>query len=63
VFKVIRDGGINLTFRRNFGNEEAQEWEDLQATNAPWRGSFISRAGFSEMVPGKIWRVFDFFTL
>jgi hypothetical protein len=22
--------GINLTFRRNFGNEEAQEWEDLQ---------------------------------
>jgi hypothetical protein len=30
VFKVLRDGGIKLTFRRNFGNVEDQEWEDLQ---------------------------------
>jgi hypothetical protein len=30
VFKVLRDGGINLTFRRNFGNVEDQEWENLQ---------------------------------
>jgi hypothetical protein len=25
VFKVMRDGGIKLTFRRNFGNVEEQE--------------------------------------
>jgi hypothetical protein len=30
VFNVTRDGGINLTFKRNFGNEEEQECEDLQ---------------------------------
>jgi hypothetical protein len=30
VFKVLRDRGINLTFRRNFGVVEEQEWEDLQ---------------------------------
>jgi hypothetical protein len=30
VSKVLRDGGINLTFRRNFGDVEDQEWEDLQ---------------------------------
>jgi hypothetical protein len=29
VHKVLRDGGLNLTFRRNFRPSHTIEWEDL----------------------------------
>ena len=29
VFQVLDEGDINLSFRRNFGDEEAIEWEEL----------------------------------
>jgi hypothetical protein len=29
VYKVLRGRGINLTFRRNFGEKEKEEWDEL----------------------------------
>lgn len=29
VFEVLEQGDINLTFRRNFGDREMIEWEEL----------------------------------
>jgi hypothetical protein len=31
VFKIINNGSINLTFRRNFGDSHVQEWAKLSA--------------------------------
>jgi hypothetical protein len=31
VFKIINNGSINLTFRRNFGDSHVQEWAKLFA--------------------------------
>jgi hypothetical protein len=28
--RVLRGGGINLTFRRNFGDQERAEWDELE---------------------------------
>jgi hypothetical protein len=28
--KVLKNGSINLTFRRNFGEEEQEEWDGLR---------------------------------
>jgi hypothetical protein len=30
VARVLDGGGINLSFRRNFGREEILEWEELE---------------------------------
>jgi hypothetical protein len=42
VFKTLRNGSINLTFRRNFGDKHDQEWatlpsliEETTLTNIP----------------------------
>jgi hypothetical protein len=31
VSRVLRGGGINLTFRRNFNTSEMGEWDDLES--------------------------------
>jgi hypothetical protein len=30
LWQVLKNGSINLTFRRNFGEEEQEEWDDLR---------------------------------
>jgi hypothetical protein len=34
VARVLDGGGINLSFRRDFGREEILEWEELESEKA-----------------------------
>jgi hypothetical protein len=46
VAKVLRGGRINLTFRRNFGDKEEREWDELILLTG---GVFLSQESDSVM--------------
>jgi hypothetical protein len=70
AYDILRDNGINLTFRRSFGKQELEEWqqliamvEDVQLTEdhdtVTWalekKGNFTAASLYREMTfPGVV---------